>query len=33
MLMTTPSELTDQVRRFCNELVPGASPVWVHFDP
>jgi hypothetical protein len=33
MVMTTPAGITDQVRQFCNELVPGATPVWVQFDP
>lgn len=31
--MTTPAEITDQIRQFSDSLVPGAVPVWVHFDP
>jgi len=33
MPLTTPAEMTEQIRQFSDSLVPGAVPVWVSFDP
>lgn len=33
MPMTTPTEITDQIRQFSESLVPGAVPTFVRFDP
>jgi hypothetical protein len=33
MTMTTPAEITDEIRRFCQDLVSGTAPIWVDFEP
>jgi hypothetical protein len=33
MTMTTPTAITEEIRRFCKSLVPGEDAVWVTYEP